>query len=60
MSAAGGPRTGRVWIWWLDLLRLPTEHFGRAYQEDNHRRGSPIPSAGGPGPAPRGDVRGAG
>jgi glycosyltransferase involved in cell wall biosynthesis len=26
-------------IWLLDLLHLPTEHFGPAYQEDNRRRG---------------------
>jgi hypothetical protein len=28
-----------TWIWWLDLLRRPTEHFGAAYQEENRRRG---------------------
>jgi glycosyltransferase involved in cell wall biosynthesis len=26
-------------IWLLDLIGLPTEHFGPAYQEDNRRRG---------------------
>ncbi len=25
-------------IWLLDLLGLPTEQFGLAYQEDNRRR----------------------
>jgi rSAM/selenodomain-associated transferase 2 len=28
-----------VRIWWRDLLGLPTEHFGPAYQENNVRRG---------------------
>jgi rSAM/selenodomain-associated transferase 2 len=28
-----------AWIWWLDLLGLPTEPLGQAYQEDNHQRG---------------------
>jgi glycosyltransferase involved in cell wall biosynthesis len=28
-------------VWLLDLLRLPTEQFGPAYQEDNVRRGNP-------------------
>jgi glycosyltransferase involved in cell wall biosynthesis len=26
-------------IWWLDLVGLPTERFGAAYQENNRRRG---------------------
>jgi hypothetical protein len=30
-------------IWLLDLCRLPTEHFGPAYQQDNQRRGGPAP-----------------
>jgi rSAM/selenodomain-associated transferase 2 len=33
-------------IWLLDLLGLPTEHFGPAYQEDNRRRGLPAVPAG--------------
>jgi hypothetical protein len=28
-----------VVLWWLDLLGLPTEHHGPAYQENNRRRG---------------------
>jgi rSAM/selenodomain-associated transferase 2 len=28
-----------VWIWGLDLVGRPTEHFARAYQDNNHRRG---------------------
>jgi glycosyltransferase involved in cell wall biosynthesis len=32
-----------VWIWWLDLVGRPTERFGTAYQENNHRRGGPEP-----------------
>ena len=28
-------------IWLLDLLGLPTEQYGSAYQQDNHRRGAP-------------------
>jgi rSAM/selenodomain-associated transferase 2 len=28
-----------AWIWWLDLVGLPTERFGLAYQENNHQRG---------------------
>lgn len=26
-------------LWWLDLLRRPTEGFADAYQENNRRRG---------------------
>jgi glycosyltransferase involved in cell wall biosynthesis len=33
-------------IWLLDLLALPTESFGPAYQEDNRRRGTPAAVAG--------------
>jgi rSAM/selenodomain-associated transferase 2 len=29
-------------IWGLDLLGKPTEQFGPAYQEDNHRRGKDV------------------
>jgi glycosyltransferase involved in cell wall biosynthesis len=30
-------------IWLLDLCRLPTEHYGPAYQHDNQRRGLQAP-----------------
>jgi glycosyltransferase involved in cell wall biosynthesis len=38
-----------VHIWWLDLVGLPTERFGAAYQENNRRRGR---NAGAPGSVP--------
>ena len=34
-----------VRVWWRDLLGLPTEPFGAAYQEDNRRRGGVPPPA---------------
>jgi uncharacterized protein len=39
-----------VHIWWRDLLGLPTEPFGPAYQENNRRRGE---NAAGAGSVPR-------
>jgi rSAM/selenodomain-associated transferase 2 len=41
-----------VSIWWRDLLGLPTEPFGAAYQENNRRRAENASAAGGvPPPA---------
>jgi rSAM/selenodomain-associated transferase 2 len=34
-----------VRIWALDTLRLPTEHFGSAYQAENRMRGGEAPDA---------------
>jgi GT2 family glycosyltransferase len=35
-----------VHIWWLDLVGLPIEGFGTAYQENNRRRGEKGPGEG--------------
>jgi hypothetical protein len=42
-----------VHIWWRDLLGLPTEPFGPAYQENNRRRGEIAAVPGGVPPPAR-------